>query len=97
MANSRFGWNFVNGGRAEMEWQHMGSYHLDPANAHKYEGHDVFHLRVSKPIHRNVTLHARIDNLSDKAYATRADFAFGSYRFFGGEERSFHGGVTISF
>jgi iron complex outermembrane receptor protein len=44
-----------------------------------------------------VTLHARIDNLSDKAYATRADFAFGSYRFFGGEERSFYGGVTISF
>ena len=97
IANTRFGWNFVSGGRAEMEWQHMGSYYLEPSNAHQYEGHDVFHLRVSKPVHKNVTLHARIDNLSDKAFATRADFAFGSYRFFGGEERSFHGGMTISF
>ena len=97
MANVRFGWNFLKRGRAEMEWQHMGSYFLDPSSAHKYKGHDVFHLRVSKPVHNNVTLHARILNLSDKAYATRADFAFGAYRFFGGEERSFHGGMTISF
>ncbi len=97
MADFRFGWNFVTGGRAELEWQHMGSYFLDPSNAHKYGGHDVFHLRVSKPVHKNVTLHARINNLSGNEYATRADFAFGDYRFFGGEERSFHGGMTVSF
>ncbi|MFT4584257.1 MAG: iron complex outermembrane receptor protein [Gammaproteobacteria bacterium] len=97
IANTRFGWNFLSGGRAEIEWEHMGSYYLDPSNEHEYDGHDVFHLRVSKPVHKHVTLHARIDNLTDKAYATRADFAFGSYRFFGGEERTIHGGVTISF
>jgi iron complex outermembrane recepter protein len=97
IANTRFGWNFLAGGRAEIEWEHMGAYYLDATNEHEYDGHDVFHLRVSKPVHKNVTLHARINNLTDKAYATRGDFAFGSYRFFGGEERTIHGAVTIAF
>ena len=97
IANTRFGWNFNGDGRAEIEWQHMGAYYVDPNNVNDYKGHDVFHLRVTMPLHKKVRLYARIDNLSDEAYATRADFAFGSYRFFGGEERSFHGGITISF
>ena len=97
IANTRFGWNFLAGGRAEIEWEHIGSYYLDARNEHEYDGHDVFHLRVSKPVHKNVTLHARINNLTDKAYATRGDFAFGSYRFFGGEERTIHGAVTLAF
>jgi outer membrane receptor protein involved in Fe transport len=61
---------------------HVGSYFLDAANTAKYPGHQVANLRLgwSSPNLLRVTL--RIDNLFDTAYADRADFAFGNYRYF---------------
>lgn len=97
MANVRFGINFLSTGRAELEWHHIGRYFLDPSNAHTYDGHDVLHLRVSSAITEKVRLHARIDNLTDTRYATRADFAFNTYRFFAGEPISFYAGVSVDF
>ena len=31
----RFGWNFLPGFRAELEWAHMGDYFLEPDNQHE--------------------------------------------------------------
>jgi iron complex outermembrane receptor protein len=39
----------------------------------------------------------KIANLSDERYATRADFAFGSYRYFVGHEREFHFSLSKEF
>ncbi len=97
IGNVRLGMNFMSDGRAELEWMHVSDYFVDPSNAHTYDGHDVINLRMSKNICKNVKLHARIDNLTNTDYATRADYAFGSYRFFGGEKISFYGGVTVDF
>jgi iron complex outermembrane receptor protein len=48
-------------------------------------------------INNHVRLFARIENLADEKYASRADYAFGSYRFFGGQPRAIHLGAAIIF
>ena len=61
---------------------YVGSYFLDAANSAKYPGHQVANLRLSWASPRLLRLTLRVDNLFDTAYADRADFAFGNYRYF---------------
>jgi len=42
-------------------------------------------------------VHAQVKNLLDEEYADRADFAFGDYRFFPGQDRNFAVGASYSF
>ncbi len=63
-------------------WNYVGSYFLDAANTARYPGHQVVDLRLRwEPVQR-IALTLRVDNLFDTAYADRADFAFGNYRYF---------------
>lgn len=97
IANVRLGWNFEQKSRAELEWQHMGDYYLDPANDHEYKGHHLLNLRVEKQIGHSVTLHGQVKNILDEEYADRADYAFGSYRFFPGQDRTYQVGASYRF
>ncbi|MEX1343563.1 MAG: TonB-dependent receptor, partial [Candidatus Limnocylindrales bacterium] len=73
---------------AELEWLNMGAYWLNAANTARYEGHDLLNLRLSHELARAWSVSLRVHNLTDTAYAERADFAFGQYRYFPGRERS---------
>ncbi|MEO8018461.1 MAG: TonB-dependent receptor [Pseudomonadota bacterium] len=67
--------------RLGLDASHVGRYFLDAANTATYPGHTVANLRLNwdtGPV--RVVLH--IDNLFDRRYADRADFAFGNYRYF---------------
>lgn len=97
LSNFRLGWNFMPQGRAELEWRHVNKYFLDPSNAHEYEGHDLLNLRASKIFNNGVGIYGKITNLTDTRYASRSDFAFGAFRFFGGEPRSLHLGLNYAF
>mgnify|MGYP000332428986 CR=1 FL=1 len=97
LANTRLSWLPTANTKLELEWLHMGDYYLDPANEHEYEGHNLWQLRGAMKINANVNLFARIENLTDEKYASRADYAYGSYRFFGGQPRAFHFGVNVNF
>jgi outer membrane receptor protein involved in Fe transport len=70
------------GWQAGATLNYVGSYYLDAANTATYPGHRVVDLRLRwQPVARfDVTL--RVDNVFDTAYADRADFAFGNYRYF---------------
>ena len=68
--------------RLVVEGTHVGSYFLDAANTARYEGHDVANLRLMWNSDWNFDFALRVDNLFDKRYADRADFAFGNYRYF---------------
>ncbi|HNR22559.1 MAG TPA: TonB-dependent receptor [Steroidobacteraceae bacterium] len=84
----RIGWSTATNLDAEFEVLHVGRYWLDASNAHEYAGHTLLNLRASwtpAPAWR-VTLRAL--NLADAAYADRADFAFGQYRYFPGRGRT---------
>ena len=97
LANIRLAWKPTDNSELELEWLHMGKYYSDPANEHDYSGHELLQLRGSMALNNNTRLFARIENLTDEKYASRADYAFGSYRFFGGQPRALHVGASISF
>lgn len=81
----------------ELEWVHMGEYFQDAENTQVYPGHDLLNLRIRAGISTAVTGYLRVTNLTDTKYAERADFAFGSDRYFVGEPRSVYAGVAFRF
>jgi outer membrane receptor protein involved in Fe transport len=72
----------------EAEWLAVGEYWLDAANAHRYGGHELLNLRGRWNAVPGWTLALRLTNALDRDYADRADFAFGSYRYFPGRGRA---------
>ena len=88
MASVRLRWMPRERITAELEWQHMGRYFLEPTESFDYEGHELLHLRLNQQLTRHFSWSARVTNLTDVQYAERADFAFGDYRYFIGEPRS---------
>jgi iron complex outermembrane receptor protein len=72
-----------------LEGMHVGHYFLDAANTASYPGHDVANLRLAWNPSGPLRAALRVDNLFDKRYADRADFAFGSYRYFPARGRAF--------
>jgi iron complex outermembrane receptor protein len=61
---------------------YVGSYFLDAANSARYPGHRTANLRLGWASADLLRVTLRVDNLFDTAYADRADFAFGNYRYF---------------
>lgn len=74
---------------ASLQWISIGSYYLDAANEHTYPGHDIANLRFRFPLSDHFSITARLNNLTDRVIADRADFAFGNYRYFPGRGREF--------
>ena len=70
----------------EIEWIYLGKYFLDPQNAHQYAGHNVINVRALQN-YTNWELAVQLTDLTDRRIADRADYGFGSYRYFVGEGR----------
>lgn len=85
---ARVNWSFLPSADAELEWVSVGRYFVDAANANEYGGHDLLNLRVSWRATENWRAILRLNNVTDRAYADRADFAFGNYRYFPGRGRT---------
>ncbi len=72
----------------EAEWLHQGRYYLTAREAESYPGHDLLNLRAAWDVAPSWTVTLRVNNLTDRLYADRADFvSFGGYRYFPGRER----------
>ena len=80
----------------ELEWVWLSKYWLDPNNQHEYEGHDLLNLRASWQVTEALGVSLVATNLLDEGYAERADYGFGSYRYFVGEPRSAVLGITFA-
>ncbi len=74
---------------AELEWLWVGAYWANAANTARYGGHDVGNLRVSDRAGAGLAAVAARHQPADAAYADRADFAFGDYRYFPGRGRAY--------
>jgi outer membrane receptor protein involved in Fe transport len=79
---------------AELEWLYVDDYWLDAANAHRYEGHELLNLRARWATSPQWDITLRLNNVLDRDYADRADFAFGSYRYFPGRDRTLFAEVS---
>jgi outer membrane receptor protein involved in Fe transport len=97
LSNVRLLWRPVDQVLVETEWAHMGEYFADAGNTAIYDGHDLFHLRVSTDIHDQIRVSLAVRNVLDERYAERADFAFGRYRYFPGEPRTVSLSATVGF
>ena len=72
----------------EAEWLVVGDYWLDAANAHRYPGHELLNVRGRWQLAPGWTVVLRLNNALDRDYADRADYAFGTYRYFPGRGRA---------
>jgi len=93
--NFQANWQVSEAISASLEWSHVGEYFTDAANDHSYDGHDLLTLRARYAVTERVELFGSVRNLLDQRYAERADFAFGSDRYFPGEPRGFGLGVRV--
>ena len=98
IANVRLGYNFdEDRARLELEWVHMGAYKSSADNLHEYGGHDLLNLRAEYELTENLSVFGRLANILDTRYADRADYSFGSDRYFPGEDRALYAGATVKF
>jgi iron complex outermembrane recepter protein len=94
--NYRPAW--LKGGHGELEWERLGSYWMDDENTTRYDGHDLFHLRVAYPVTRRIRLFGRIHNLTDERYATNAQFTQArGEEYAPGLPRTFYAGLSYRF
>jgi iron complex outermembrane receptor protein len=105
LANVRLNYKpaVLNGGRAELEWSHLGEYYMDAANtvdpvkATVYDGHNLVNLRMNYFVDTNLELFARVINLNDQRYATVAAFSRNNAEFAPGMPRTVYAGVEYKF
>ncbi|WP_293748430.1 TonB-dependent receptor [uncultured Paraglaciecola sp.] len=95
MGSMQLGWRGDSAEFIELEWVHQGNYYLNPENSAEYSGHNLLNIRTGWAINEKLDISARISNLTDEDYAERADFGFGSYRYFVGEPRALY--VTVRY
>ena len=81
----------------ELEAIFVGSYYLNAANTARYNGHQVLNWRFHWDVNQRTKMSLRLMNLLDQEYADRADFAFGSYRYFPGMPFQIYLGVSHKF
>jgi iron complex outermembrane recepter protein len=88
LLNGRIDWRILPTLTSAVEIQHVGHYFTDAANLHDYGGHTVGNVRLGWDISSRWQAVARVNNVADKDYADRADFAFGNDRYFPGQDRA---------
>ena len=89
VANLDLTWQAFNNLALALQWHSVSSYYTDPENLHSYEGHDILSLRAKWQVTNNLEVLARIINLTDEAYAERADYtSFTGDRYFPGKPRN---------
>ena len=87
---------FTDSWDAALDVAFVDRYFLDAANTAAYPGHTVANLRVGWRARDDLRASLRVDNVFDTAYADRADFAFGNYRYFPARGRALFLSVDFS-
>ena len=79
----------------ELEVNRVGSHFLNAANTARYKGHYAVNWRLQWQASASTEISLRVMNLLDEHYADRADFAFGSYRYFPAMPRQVYLGARM--
>lgn len=70
----------------QLRGEYVGSYFTDAENQHSYPGHLLLHFKSTYQWNSDIELGLRLSNLTDKRYASRADYSsFGGDRYFPGQ------------
>lgn len=79
----------------EVEWAFLDKYFMDAANSVIYPGHSLVNFRGEWRFANRVAGTFALRNVFNRRYAERADFAFGTERYFPGEGRVATFGLRI--
>jgi outer membrane receptor protein involved in Fe transport len=85
LANVALDWQATEALRLSLSAEHVGEYYMDPANTATYPGHTILAARGAYTFDAGTEVFLIVRNLTDEAYADRADLAFGNGRYFPGE------------
>jgi len=88
--------SFVKGLRLGVEWQHQGSYFLDPQNTEKYKGFDVFHVRAGYQL-KAFEFWVNLMNAGDSYYSYFSSKSGTSYSYTPADPRNTSIGVSYDF
>lgn len=97
LADARLDWQATDALKLSLTVEHVGEYFTDPANTVTYPGHTVLGARAGWNITDSLEASVILRNLTDEAYADRADVAFGNERYFPGEPLNATFGITKKF
>ncbi|MFN3313415.1 MAG: TonB-dependent receptor [Hyphomonas sp.] len=97
LAGLRLDWQAADALKLTVSADHVGEYFTDPANTVTYPGHTVFGARAGWQFSEGLEAFLIIRNLTDTAYADRADVGFGQERYFPGEPLNATLGLTKRF
>jgi iron complex outermembrane receptor protein len=87
LGSARLRWQPDADWRFEAQYLHVGGYWLDESNQHRYGGHDLVNLYGRRDLGDGYGLSLRLQNAANVAYAERADYNLGKYRYFPGDGR----------
>ena len=75
------------------EWQYVGKYWMDNANTREYNGYSLGHIKADYRHSDELSIFAKVTNITDKRYATSATYGYGSNNFTPGDPRQFYAGL----
>ncbi|NPA46884.1 MAG: TonB-dependent receptor [Chlorobi bacterium] len=88
--------SFWNNSYVILEMFHVDPYYMDEANTEKYEGYQIYNLRLGKTFNDKWKVWLNVLNLTDELYATSASLSWGRKQYRPGEKRSFNLGVSYT-
>lgn len=97
LADARLDWQATDALKLSLTLEHVGEYFTDPANTVTYPGHTVLGARAGWALSDTLEASVILRNLTDEAYADRADVGFGNERYFPGEPLNATFGITKTF
>lgn len=97
LADARLDWQAMEALKLSLTVEHVGEYFMDPANTVAYPGHTVLGARAGWDVTDSLEAYLIVRNLTDEAYADRADVGFGNERYFPGEPLSATFGISRKF
>ncbi len=97
LAGLRLDWQAADALNLSVLADHVGEYFTDPANTVIYPGHTVLGARAGWQFSEGLEAYFILRNLTDTAYADRADVGFGNERYFPGEPLNATVGLTRRF
>ena len=83
--------------KSTLEFTRIGSYFMDAANTLQYPGHVAVHWHAKWLVADTWEIQAHVRNLLDEKYADRADWSFGTPRYFPAMPRNAQIGIRRYF
>jgi iron complex outermembrane recepter protein len=89
--------HWLNGGRTDLEFVHVGDIWMDQSNTQLNSGFNIVNLRANYFINKSIEVHTRVLNLTDKKYSNNPTYLPAGNEYTPADPRSVFVGVSYHF